>query len=78
MALVPDGYDGRFRFVGTVLESVEHGPQFCSFVALSYPPQCDGPEVVDWSWDGLEAESVNGTTWGSYILVGTWDGLGCT
>jgi hypothetical protein len=74
VALVPDGYDGRFRFVGTVLESPEHGPQLCSVVAASYPPQCGGPDVVDWSWDGLGAESVNGTTWGSYVVVGTWDG----
>ena len=74
MALVPDGYDGRFRFVGTVLESPEHGPQLCSVVAASFPPQCGGPDVVDWSWDGLGAESVNGTTWGSYLVVGTWDG----
>jgi hypothetical protein len=74
VSLVPDGYDGRFRFVGTVLESPEHGPQLCSFVATSLPPQCSGPDVVDWTWQGLEAESVNGTTWGSYVVVGTWDG----
>ena len=74
VALVPDGYDGRFRFVGTVLESPDHGPQLCSFVAYSYPPQCGGPDVVGWSWEGLGAESVNGTTWGSYLVVGTWEG----
>ncbi len=74
VALVPDGYDGRFRFAGTVLENPDHGPQLCSYVATSLPPQCGGPDVVDWSWEGLGAESVNGTTWGSYLVVGTWDG----
>jgi hypothetical protein len=72
--LVPDGYDGRFRFVGTVLESPDHGPQLCHFLRTSLPPQCGGPDVVGWTWDGLEAESVNGTTWGSFEVVGTWDG----
>jgi hypothetical protein len=72
--LVPDGYDGRFRFVGTVLESPEHGPQLCGAVATSYPPQCGGPDVVGWTWKALTAESANGTTWGSYVVVGTWDG----
>ena len=74
VVLVPDGYDGRFRFAGTVLESPDHGPQLCSFVETSLPPRCSGPDLVDWSWEGLGAESVNGTTWGSYLVVGTWDG----
>jgi hypothetical protein len=72
--LVPDGYDGRFRFVGTVLGGPDHGPQLCGAVATSYPPQCGGPDVVGWTWTGLTAESANGTTWGSYVVVGTWDG----
>ena len=74
MGLVPAGYDGRFRFAGTVLEGPEHGPQLCSVVATSYPPQCGGPDVVGWSWDGLDAASSGGTTWGNYVVVGTWDG----
>jgi len=74
MRLVPDGYEGRFRYVGTVLESPQHGPQICAFQALSYPPQCSGPDVVGWSWEGLDATTVNRTTWGDYVLIGTWDG----
>jgi hypothetical protein len=27
VALVPDGYDGRFRFVAPVLDSPEQGPR---------------------------------------------------
>jgi hypothetical protein len=73
-ALVADGYAGRFRVVTGVLESPEHGPQLCPIVEESFPPQCRGADVVGWSWEGLDAESANGTTWGRYVLVGTWDG----
>lgn len=72
--LVPDGYDGRYRTVGGVLESPEHGPQLCYYHADSYPPQCDGPDIAGWDWSALEGESVSGTTWGSYRITGTWDG----
>jgi hypothetical protein len=72
--LVPDDYEGRFRTFGTVLESPEHGPQLCHMLAESLPPQCGGPDVAGWDWDAVEAESASGTTWGSYILVGTFDG----
>jgi hypothetical protein len=58
-----------------VLEDTEHGPQLCSVVEDSYPPQCGGPDVVGWSWDDVaDEESANGTTWGSYEVTGTWDG----
>lgn len=73
-SLVPDAYDGRYRTFGTVLESPEHGPQLCHVLAESLPPQCGGPEVADWDWEAVEAESASGTTWGSYVLVGTFDG----
>jgi hypothetical protein len=72
--LVPDGYAGRFRVNATVLENANHGPQVCTMVADSLPPQCGGPDIAGWSWDGLQKESVNGTTWGSYTLIGKYDG----
>ena len=72
--LVDPGYDGRFAVTATVLESPEHGPQLCSAVAESYPPQCNGPDIVGWDWSTVPAESVAGTTWGEYRLVGTFDG----
>jgi len=63
-------YRGSF----TVLESPEHGPQLCAAVATSLPPQCGGPDIVGWSWDEVDGEeSRNGTTWGDYDVVGTWD-----
>jgi hypothetical protein len=59
----------------TVLESPDHGPQLCAAVAESYPPQCGGPDIVGWDWADVDGEeSANGTTWGSYRVVGTWDG----
>lgn len=73
-SLVPDGYDGRFRAFATVLESPEHGPQLCHAVALSYPPQCGGPDTAGWDWSAVEHESASGTRWGNYVLVGTFDG----
>ena len=76
--LVPDGYDGRFRTWATVLESPDHGPQLCSAVAESYPPQCGGPDINGWDWSAVEAESASGTTWGDYVVIGTFDGKALT
>jgi hypothetical protein len=64
----------RYRYVGTVLESPTHGPQLCTFIRSSLPPQASGPDVVGWDWSVVEAESVSGTTWGEYEVVGTFDG----
>ncbi len=68
--------DQRYTVTTTVLESPEHGPQLClGGVAESYPPQCGGPDIRGWEWDAVEGEeSSNGTTWGDYTVVGTWDG----
>jgi hypothetical protein len=60
-----------------VLESPEHGPQVCNFQLDSYPPQCGGPDLVGWDWAAVEGEeSANGTTWGTFHVVGTWDADG--
>jgi hypothetical protein len=70
------GPDRRYEVTTTVLESPDHGPQLCLGGMLdSYPPQCGGPDVVGWSWEAVDGwESASGTTWGTYHLVGTWDG----
>lgn len=70
-------FDDEQRYTATavVLESPEHGPQLClGGIATSLPPQCGGPDIVNWDWDQVEAESMAGTTWGSYTVVGTYDG----
>jgi hypothetical protein len=67
---------GPYSATTTVLESPDHGPQLClGGVELSYPPQCGGPDVVGWDWGAAgDEESANGTIWGTYAVVGTWDG----
>ena len=72
--LVPDGYDGRFRTRATVLESPDLGPRLCYAVAESYPPQCSGTPIAGWDWSTVRAESAHGTTWGEYVVTGTYDG----
>ena len=61
---------------GVVLESAEHGPEFCLGVLLqSYPPQGGGPAAVNWDWSAVSGcQSLGGTTWGDYTLTGIYDG----
>ena len=64
-------YEGSF----TVLESAAHGPELCSAVAESLPPQCDGLPVLGWDWAAVEGEeTVGGTRWGAWHVTGTFDG----
>lgn len=78
----PSAEAGKTRYITTttVLESPDHGPQLClGGVQESYPPQCGGPDVIGWDWDVVQGEeSANGTTWGTYTVVGTWDGQALT
>ena len=61
---------------GGGMESPSHGPELClGGVAESLPPQCGGVPIVNWDWDAVEGEeSVSGTTWGDFHVVGTYDG----
>lgn len=65
-----------YAVTATVLESPAHGPKLCLGIAESYPPQCSaGFELVGWDWGAADGEeSVDGTTWGDFRVVGTWDG----
>jgi hypothetical protein len=63
----------------TVLESRDHGPELCFTVETSYPPQCGRPPVSGWDWTQVDGEeTANGTTWGEFHVVGTYDGTGFT
>lgn len=68
----------RYEASVTVLEGGGHGPQLCMAVAESLPPQCGGPDVVGWDWNQVKHESLHGGKWGSYRVVGTWDGARLT
>lgn len=73
-SFAPESYDGRYRVSGTVLENAKHGPQLCRGMQESFPPQCDGLDIVGWSWDGLEHDDRAGVRWGEFELVATFDG----
>jgi hypothetical protein len=73
--LVDEGYAGRFRAYATVLEKGNGGPQLClGGVATSLPPQCGGPPVVGWQWAKIAHEEAAGVRWGSFVVVGHFDG----
>ncbi|UUZ60476.1 hypothetical protein [Nocardioides sp. B-3] len=58
----------------TVLDDGD-GPELCTFVAESFPPQCSGTPMATWEWaDHPEHEDESGTKWGSFALTGTFDG----
>lgn len=67
--------DGPVRAVGTVLDDGA-GPELClGGVAMSLPPQCDGPPVAGCDWDARpDHESAGGVRWGEYTMTGDWDG----
>jgi hypothetical protein len=69
--------DRPLRGSGTVLQARDDSvPALClGGIADSLPPQCDGIPIEGWDWDGVQGErTASGTTWGSYEVVGTYDG----
>jgi hypothetical protein len=70
----------RYQATATVLQSRDHGPELCLGVVLdSFPPLCGGLPIPNWHWDQVEGEqTARGTTWGTYRLVGTYDGASFT
>ena len=65
-----------YQVTATVLESPKHPVELCvGAVMESLPPQCEGLPLAGWDWAKVDdEESVNGTTWGAYSVVGTFDG----
>ena len=58
----------------TVLDDGD-GPELCTFVAESLPPQCSGTPMTGWNWAAHpEHDDQSGTKWGSFALTGTFDG----
>lgn len=76
-ATEPGDGERKYRGTGMVLQKDEdHPPELCLGVVMqSYPPQCSGPPIVDWDWNDVpDEESAGGTTWGTYEVVGFYDG----
>lgn len=66
---------GELIAAATVLEAPGEQSQLClGGVAESLPPQCGGPVIPDWDWDAVPHESAAGTSWGDYVVIGTYDG----
>jgi hypothetical protein len=67
----------RYQTTVTVLQSRDHGPELClGAVWTSFPPQCRGLPITNWRWDQVEGQQTAvGTTWGTYRVVGTYDGV---
>ena len=59
-----------------VLEDQSHGPMLClAGVLESLPPQCGDVPVSGWDWAEIaDEETLGGTTWGMYRVVGRYDG----
>jgi hypothetical protein len=70
-AASPTVYEGTF----TVMETPPRGPELCTFVLDSLPPQCHGLPVVGWDWDAVDGEeSAGAVRWGEWHVTGTYDG----
>jgi hypothetical protein len=70
----PEVVDGELFMSTTVIESPDHGPTLCGNVDDSYPPECGGVDLIGWDWDAVSGEeSQSGTTWGDYVVFGTYD-----
>lgn len=83
-SLMPAPPSGEVTGQGTVMDAGGEA-EFClGPVAESYPPQCSGVPLEDWTWDGVDgSEIVEGGTsgdvrWGTYAVTGTYDGTSLT
>jgi hypothetical protein len=69
----------RYQTTGTVLQSRDHGPELCLTAMAGPRPGCRGLPITNWRWDQVEGQqTAHGTTWGTYHLVGTYDGASFT
>lgn len=78
-AITPVPPEGEVATTGTVLDAAGEVQLCLGPIAESYPPQCTGIPLEDWTWDGVEgAESSGDVTWGAYAVRGTYDGTSFT
>ena len=78
-AFVQDRRTGEVLAVGTILDHAGEVELCLGPVAESYPPQCDGLPMADWTWEGVDGFETSGdVTWGAYAVRGTYDGAAFT
>lgn len=66
---------GPVSGTGTVIDAGGDVQLCLGAIMESYPPQCLGIPIDDWSWDGVEGSETSGdVTWGAYAIRGTYDG----
>jgi len=69
----------RYQTTGTVLQSRHHGPELCLTAMAGPRPECGGLPITNWRWDQVQGQqTAHGTTWGTYHLVGAYDGASFT
>ena len=74
-SLLPGPPSGEVIGAGMVLSHGDDAELCLGPVAESYPPQCTGVPLVDWSWEGLEgAEGEGDVRFGTYAVTGRYDG----
>lgn len=74
-SLTPGLPDDEVIGQGTVMDVAGTVELCLGPVAESYPPQCSGIPLTDWTWDGVEgAESSGDVRWGAYAVQGIYDG----
>lgn len=72
---------GQVATVGTATVMDKGSPELClGAVAESYPPQCGGPAITNWDWatHGEMHEQEGDVRWGTFHVVGAWDGTSFT
>ena len=62
-----------YQVYDTVIQIPGKPAKLCGLVAASGPPQCGGPTITNWRWGAARGSTtMNGITWGTYHLVGTY------
>jgi hypothetical protein len=58
-----------------VIEAGERSMLCVGAIRLVLPPRCGDVPIANWDWGAVAGEeSMSGTTWGEYHVVGTYDG----
>src|SRR5918993_380015 len=74
-SLWPGPPEGEVIAQGTVMDVAGEVELCLGPIMESYPPQCAGIPMTNWTWDGIEGSETSGdVTWGSYAVQGTYDG----